>query len=137
MFNFINNLNSIELLVFLFFIMIFLHIIADYIVQNNFMATYKQKKNWEEYTKEGKYIHDYKIILLIHAFSWSFITFFPILIYTQSVRFWIGVILLNTIFHAVIDDSKCNDLSIDLVIYQILHIGQIIVSLIMAFFMAL
>lgn len=137
MFDFISSLNNIELLVLLFIVMIFLHIIADFLVQNDFMSKYKQRKNWDEYTKEGKYLHDYKVVLLVHAFSWSFITFFPVLVYTKSVKFWIGTIIMNTAFHAVIDDSKCNDLSIDLVVDQTLHIGQILVTVIMSFFMAL
>ena len=135
MFDFISNLNPIELLLFLFVTMLFLHIIADFLVQNNFMATYKQKKNWN--IKDGKYENDYKIVLLVHSFSWSFITFFPLLIYTKNIRYWICVLIMNTFFHALIDDSKCNDLTIDLVLDQLLHIIQIAISVITSYFITL
>ena len=40
MFDFLSNVNIVPIL---FLFMIFLHIIADYLVQNDFMAKYKQR----------------------------------------------------------------------------------------------
>ena len=137
MFDFIYEFSVADKLIIMTFSMIFLHIIADFLVQNNFMSTYKQKKNWDEYTKDGKYKNDYKVVLLVHSFSWAFITFFPVILYTKSITFYAIVINVNTFIHAVIDDLKCNDLGIDLATDQLLHIGQIIATIIMSYFIAL
>ena len=130
MIEYFNGLSTIEQYLLLGITMIFLHIIADYLVQNDFMATYKQKKNWEQYIKEtGKYKHDYIVVLLVHAFSWSFITFLPLLLITE-VWIWVPLVILNCFVHASTDDMKCNQLEINLIVDQLLHLLQIVLSLI-------
>ena len=105
--------------------MIFLHIISDYILQTDSIAKFKQKKNWEEYDTEEKYKNDYKVMLLVHAFSWAIITFLPILVEFKDVYRYIIVVLGNTYMHALIDDQKCNKYKINLVQDQIFHLMQI------------
>lgn len=73
------------------FSMLFLHIIADFCVQNEFMTKFKQKKEWDRYFHDDfttdalvcpkKYKYDYIPVLFVHAFSWAFITYLPLLYY--------------------------------------------------------
>jgi len=128
----IELLNNI---MFVFLLMIFLHIIADFLVQNNFLATYKQKKNWEPYVKEhAGYKYDYIIVLCVHSFSWSFITFSPLLFICDTKSFGFTVII-NTIIHGIIDDFKCNRLWTNLIADQLLHLLQIVITLIVVIYL--
>lgn len=119
---------------FLFLLMVMLHIIADYLVQTEFIANFKQKKNWENTFKDmnldknNKYKYDYIAILLVHAFSWSFITFFPIVLICNINIFLVSVVI-NTIIHAIVDDLKANKYKINLLIDQSLHLLQIVITL--------
>lgn len=119
--------------IFILFLMIFCHIIADFHIQNSFMAKYKQKKEWELlYRKE--YINDWIPVLAVHAFSWSFFTFLPLLyyVYTKDITFntLANVILLNAIVHFIVDDQKCNRFNINLIVDQEMHILQIVLTFI-------
>ena len=126
MFDFYHALSQNDQFKFIIVTMLFLHIIADYIVQTPFMAEFKQKKSWEKYNKKGDYKHDYKAILLAHAFSWAFITFFPLLVVFKSMLAYSIVLIINTYIHYRIDDLKCNKFKINLIEDQALHMTQIL-----------
>lgn len=109
--------------------MLFLHIIADFCVQNEFMARFKQKKEWSTFSK--KYEYDYISVLFVHAFIWAFITFTPILHYvyctkTLKIEVWCIWIIIQTFLHMYIDHQKCNKFKINLICDQFLHFLQII-----------
>lgn len=118
--------------IFILFSMIFCHIIADFHIQNNFMAKFKQKEEWRGYGKE--YLRDWIPVLAVHAFSWSFFTFLPLLyyVYTKDITFntLSGIILLNAIVHFIVDDQKCNRFTINLIVDQELHMLQIVLPFI-------
>lgn len=132
MYEYLQSLSVDECFIILALVCLFLHIIADYLVQNDFMAKYKQVKNWEQYIKEtGKYKHDYIVVLLVHAFSWSFITFIPLFIFTNyNVISFAIVVITNTLVHAIIDDLKCNKLKINLIEDQLFHLCQIVMTIV-------
>lgn len=127
-------LSQVDMVPMLFLFMVFLHIIADYLVQNDFMAKYKQVKNWEPYIKDGHYKNDFWVVLAVHAFSWAFITFLPLLFYTHSVPFFASILFTNTIVHIFIDDLKCNLFKINLIVDQLLHLAQILITLVFAYY---
>lgn len=131
MFDFLSNVNIVPIL---FLFMIFLHIIADYLVQNDFMAKYKQKKNWEPYIKDGHYKNDFWAVLAVHAFSWAFITFLPLLFYTHNTLFFTSILFVNTIVHIFVDHLKCNLFKINLIVDQLLHLAQILITLAFAYY---
>lgn len=112
--------------------MIFAHIFADFVFQNNFMATYKQKSNWIEYVSasNGLYKNDYKVVLLVHSFSWAFITYLPLLYY-ECYLYYALLVILQTPIHTYIDHLKCNLLKINLVTDQALHLVQIVLPFIL------
>lgn len=110
-------------------VMLFLHIIGDFILQTDFMAKYKQRDSWKEYIEQGKYKSDYMIVLWVHAFSWACVTFLPLLFLMQSFSIYFRCVLINAFIHEVIDDLKCNSHRINLWIDQGLHIVQIIATL--------
>ena len=118
---------------FILFSMIFCHIIADFHIQNSFMAEFKQKKAWRGFGKE-RYSRDWIPVLVIHAFSWSFFTFLPLLyyVYTKDITFntLTDIILLNAIVHFIVDDQKCNRFTINLIVDQEIHILQIVLTFI-------
>lgn len=119
----------------LFFIMIFFHIVDDFYLQTlgtGVLAKFKQKSWWKENCPDELYANDYKIALLIHGFSWSFMISLPALVYRtvigcndQFYVFYAVLLILNTIIHAAIDDGKANKLRLSLISDQVLHIMQI------------
>ena len=126
------------------FSMLFLHIIADFIVQNEFMAKFKQKKSWHTLDLRDtfnrpedarkmvkKYKFDYIPVLFVHAFSWAFITYLPLLHYVFYSKIlmpetWCVFVLIQTFVHMYIDDKKCNKFEINLIMDQLLHFLQIL-----------
>ena len=116
--------------VFILLLMIFLHIIDDYKLQG-ILASMKQKKWWTE-QKEYKnmYKYDYIVTLITHSFSWTFMIMLPI---TFALNFDIGwwaiiAYIVNTAIHALVDNLKANCFKINLVVDQLIHIVQIIVT---------
>lgn len=107
------------------FIMLFLHILADYNLQG-ILATMKQKEWWTD-INETKYHHDYKAALLAHSFMWSFVVCLPFLFYKLDLAFLI-VVTINALIHYIIDDLKANKKKINLVQDQRFHVCQIIIS---------
>ena len=125
------------------FSMLFLHIIADFIVQNEFMSKFKQKSKWKDacidefktYEKADKMLKKYKFdyipVLFVHAFSWAFITYLPLLHYAFYSKIlmpetWCVFVLIQTFVHMYIDNKKCNKFEINLIMDQLLHLLQIL-----------
>ena len=113
---------------FIFLTMIFAHTIADYVLQTDFLAKFKQKKNWESYG--DKYRCDYIVILFMHSFMWSFCIHLPLLLLKQEYTLISILIAIHASIHMIIDDEKANKLSINLNVDQLLHLLQIITSFI-------
>ena len=113
--------------------MIFMHIIDDFKFQG-IMASMKQKSWWEK--QEGyndKYRFDYIPALLCHAFSWSMMIHLPILVYYNfdmgaQWEFFIFMIISQFLVHAFIDNAKANWKVTNLVVDQIFHFFQIVLS---------
>lgn len=111
--------------------MLFCHLIDDYHIQG-LLATFKQKKNWEE--MPDLYRNDWKIALFEHAFSWTFMMMLPITV--AALAGWISVTVIpylclfvaNLLWHAFIDHLKCNSLKINLWEDQVAHIFQIVLT---------
>ena len=112
------------------FIMLFLHILADYNLQG-ILASMKQKEWWTNTYKvdinKTKYHHDYKAALFAHSFMWSFVVCLPFLFYKLDLAFLI-VVTINALIHYIIDDLKANKKKINLVQDQRFHVCQIIIS---------
>jgi hypothetical protein len=115
------------------FLMLFLHFVADWILQTDALAKFKQKKSWKEINSftQDKYKNDYYMVLFTHSFMWSFFTFLPL---WNNKLFYI-IVVMNTIVHFIVDDEKANKCSISLVQDQLAHFAEILVSLIAAYLM--
>ena len=113
-------------MVYVFLIMILLHIIDDFVLQPICLSKLKQKSFWETYVKDDeKYKFDYKVALVIHALSWSIMIHLPLIVIgVGEFAIFISVIL-NTIMHAWTDDEKANKLNITLFEDQLIHLIQI------------
>lgn len=112
--------------------MLFLHIVDDYYLQG-ILAQMKQKSWWKENAPDELYKNDYKVALLEHAFSWTFMIMLPITVtmiiqnnYINTI--YITYFIMNWILHTVIDHLKANKKTINLVVDQSCHILQIVVT---------
>ena len=123
---------------FVFFIMLFMHTIADFVLQIPCLSDLKQIKKWNEFTKdmfdedveETMYRNDYVAALLTHSFMWAFMTFVPLLLIGQNYWLLILIIVVNSIIHLLIDNIKANFYLISLCKDQFWHINQILISFI-------
>ena len=115
--------------IFVLLSMIFLHIIDDYKLQG-ILASMKQKKWWEEQKEYKKlYKYDYVPALIEHSFSWTFMIMLPIAVVLRfDIGWWIFAYIANMIIHAFVDDLKANKFKINLVIDQLIHIMQIVIT---------
>ncbi len=113
------------------FIMIFCHLIDDYKLQG-ILANMKQRQWWKENANKYIYRNDYKVALIEHAFSWSFMITLPFLIisFIQNNTFLMILLVIsyfmNTVIHAFIDNLKANKYVINLIEDQFAHLVQII-----------
>lgn len=114
-------------LIFVFFAMIFCHIIDDFVLQGK-LADLKQRKWWEENYPNDKYKYDYVICLILHAAGWTFMIFLPLAFYVKFNVTWLYVVgfIINTIIHAIVDDIKDNKEWFCLEADQMIHICQIV-----------
>lgn len=111
---------------FVLLFMLFCHVFDDYFLQGC-LATLKQKKYWKENAPEEMYRNDYKMALVMHAISWSFMIMLPIAFYNHFNvdGTFIAMFIANAAIHAIIDDLKANRKLINLIYDQICHIVQI------------
>ena len=113
-------------MVYVFLIMILLHIIDDFVLQPICLSKLKQKSFWETYVKDDeKYKFDYKVALVIHALSWAIMIHLPLMVIGVGEYSILLSVILNTIMHAWIDDEKANKLNITLFEDQIMHLIQV------------
>lgn len=109
------------------------HFFADYTLQGC-LANLKQKSWWKEQCKQygvdlHKYRYDYACGLVCHSLYWSLVTFLPMFSFAQIPDvILLVIVVVNTLFHAWIDDLKANQFKINLVQDQFFHVVQIIVT---------
>ena len=114
---------------FVFLWMIFFHIVADYNLQG-WLATAKQKSYWEANAPDELYKKDYICALITHSISWTFMIMLPIA-YVQGFDvniLFVFLLVSNVVLHALIDDLKANQKTINLWHDQLLHIAQIVAT---------
>ena len=113
--------------------MLFCHLVDDYYLQG-ILASLKQKKWWEQNAPQALYEHDWKIALIEHAFSWTFVMMLPITIciladkLAISIAAYIIAFIANLAWHAFIDNLKANSLKINLWQDQVAHFFQIVIT---------
>ena len=111
---------------FIILLMIFCHIVDDYYLQG-WLTSAKQKVYWKENAPDRLYRFDYIWALIMHAFSWSFMVMLPIA-FTMSFSitpFFVYILLINMMVHAITDNLKANKKLINLWVDQIVHLCQI------------
>lgn len=117
-----------------------LHFISDFNLQIGARLHEMKQKEWwtrmfEEYgiIDNKKYRNDWFVCLLIHSFVWTAITFAP-MIWLYGNKFITYCVLgFEFVVHAMIDNAKANDMTINLVEDQLWHLGQIALGMIMIF----
>lgn len=112
--------------------MIFLHIVDDYYLQG-ILASMKQKSWWQSNAPDPLYKNDYKVALIEHAFSWTFMIMLPsMILMIVNNEYYIAkllvIFILNCLIHALIDNLKANVRIINLVQDQTTHLIQVIIT---------
>lgn len=127
--------------VFTLFIMLFVHVLVDFTLQG-VLSQFKCQSYWEDkYSDEEyklRYRNDHKISLWCHSISWSAAIIITIMgfIYKSVFSYMaedmttliVIVFILNTIIHYCVDDLKANKHKINLVVDQLIHFAQIIIT---------
>lgn len=110
-------------------LMIFLHILDDFVLQKQgCLADLKQKEFWEKNAPDKRYRYDYIWALIVHSFSWAFMVMLPIA-YLQNFAISGGFLMMftwNIIIHARVDNKKANAHVINLWGDQLCHLTQIL-----------
>ena len=131
----------------LFWLCVLLHLIADYTLQGC-LANLKQREWWKDQIKlyyqkhDGanksyewknrlieRYTGDYIAGLGCHALMWSIMTYLPLMLVCTPTVYSI-VVLANTVVHFVVDHLKANVHCINLRHDQLLHILQIVATIV-------
>lgn len=109
--------------------MLFFHIIDDYFLQGC-LAQLKQQLWWQKNEPELLYRNDYKMALFMHSFSWSFSIMIPLLFFLEKDITWAILLAypINTAIHYFIDDLKANKRKINLIVDQLVHVAQIVLT---------
>lgn len=111
--------------VFIFLLMIFLHIVDDYYLQG-WLASAKQKRYWEENAPDEMYKYDYIWALIMHSFSWTFMIMLPVVLFAEyNIGLFISLFIFNLTMHALTDHCKANKKAINLWQDQLIHMIQI------------
>ena len=119
----------------IFLAMLFCHVIADYNLQGC-LADMKQKLWWRKELEkleldieieQKHYKNDYKMALLVHGFSWAFISMLPLMYLCWCSAPWMlfWFVLWNAAFHALVDHLKANAYLFNLIEDQLLHVLQL------------
>ena len=114
----------------IFVMCLFCATVDDFYLQG-ILAEFKQKDYWTKFDR--KYHDDWYAALLIHAFSWSFMTMLPILHFVyhwqpNNIKLYCFVFIGNVTIHMVVDYLKCNARLINLWLDQILHLVQVFIT---------
>jgi peptidoglycan/LPS O-acetylase OafA/YrhL len=119
-----------------------LHVFADFHLQG-ILASMKQRVWWRGQLAKNNipeesysfYDNDYKAALWTHAFEWTFVTYLPAFVVCVMHRdrldmTWAYVVLLatNVLWHKVVDDGKANELVLNLITDQVMHVAQIVIT---------
>ena len=118
--------------VILLFAMLFMHIVDDYYLQG-ILAKLKQQMWWTENEPEPMYRNDWLVALIAHSFSWSFSITIPAILYWLHADvfhpvLYIVLFVFNMALHAVLDHLKCNLFKCSLLMDQIIHVWQVILT---------
>lgn len=113
--------------IFIFLLMIFLHIVDDYYLQG-WLASAKQKKWWEDNAPDKMYKYDYIWALIMHSFSWTFMVMLPVVLFAKNINYidFSIFFILNLVIHALTDNLKANSKKINLWQDQLTHLCQIV-----------
>lgn len=121
--------------IFVLLLMIFFHVIDDFVLQPVCLSTLKQKSYWEANAPEDLYKKDYICALIMHSISWTFMIMLPIA-YIQGFAidgWFLFMFVFNVVFHALVDDTKANMKVINLWADQLLHIMQIVLTFVLLY----
>lgn len=115
---------------FVFILMIFCHIVDDFVLQAPCLCNLKQRSWWIKNAPNEAYKNDHKVALVMHSLSWAFMIMLPIAIYYRldiDISFIIHMVG-NAIIHGFVDDIKANKKLINLYQDQSLHMIQIVLT---------
>ena len=105
-----------------------LHFLVDYTLQG-WLAQAKCRAWWQEHAPQALYKRDWMCALMCHSIYWTLVTFAPVIWLWEDRPYALCLILgFNACLHALIDDLKANAYKINLWVDQLLHLGQILIT---------
>ena len=144
----------------LLLLMLLAHIVEDFHLQGK-MADMKQKMWWahmiddaiedsdrrngKKTIKDDSYYtfwdmrykqfgNDYIPVLILHGFEWAICVSIPVFFYTgfEPSMGYVLMVCVMAAVHSIVDHMKCNEMCINLVVDQAIHMVQIAVLFAMA-----
>jgi len=117
----------------LLLLMLLAHIVEDFHLQGK-MADMKQKIWWLKQTDDPRYRYDYIPVLILHGIEWAVCVSIPVFFYTgfEPSAGYVLMACVMAAIHSIVDHMKCNELCINLVTDQAIHMVQIVVLFAMA-----
>ena len=111
--------------------MLLCHVVDDFVLQPVCLSKLKQKNWWEKNVNDDKYKNDYMMALWMHSISWSAMIHLPLMLFLNCSGTIIFIsFAVNMIIHWIVDNMKANYSMINLTTDQLIHIGQIFLTLI-------
>ena len=120
---------------------VFLHVVGDFYLQNSSMSSFKSQSYWKSQYPNDRRQYYFIGGLILHSFVWSFLVVLPEIVYmilhSNQIRYVDSIILttiviVNTVIHAILDHIKTNMGKIGTIQDQLLHLGQITLTYIIA-----
>lgn len=113
----------------IFFVMLLLHVVAEFVLQPVALLRIKQKTYWEqpEHPNGGKDAS--AMAIAINAILWSVMIMLPLMYYsTEGDLILLLVFLVNMLVHAYIDEYTTNRHKLTFVTAQSLYLLQLIIT---------
>ena len=113
----------------IFFVMLLLHVVAEFVLQPVALLRLKQKTYWEqpEHPNGGKDASAMAIAL--YAILWSVMIMLPLMYYsTEGDLILLLVFLFNMLAHAYIDEYATNRHKLSFVMSQSLYLLQLTIT---------
>ena len=113
----------------IFFVMLLLHVVAEFVLQPVALLRLKQKTYWEQPENPNGGKDASAIAIAINAILWSVMIMLPLMYYsTDGDLILLLVFLVNMLAHAYIDEYATNRHKLTFVTAQSLYLLQLIIT---------
>lgn len=113
----------------IFFVMLLLHVVTEFVLQPVALLRIKQKTYWEQPERPNGGKDTSAMAIAINAILWSVMIMLPLMYYsTEGDLILLLVFLVNMLVHAYIDEYTTNRHKLTFVTAQSLYLLQLIIT---------